>query len=146
MIDLTTPIVPYEGTGIFKLNETYADVCTKLKTFKILYKEKVLEVADEDFEEWKIVDILKRGHKYEVMQLFFAKDKLLKIVLWEDFKGSLPNGIHTGMNLLEAKKIDSKLERDDEFDELFESPDGYSIEYSNGTGKIINISIFVSEW
>ena len=144
MIDLTTPIIPYKGTGIFALNENYATVKNKLIENKIKYREKILPPDGESVLELTIIDVLKYGYKYEVAQLFFAKDKLFKICLWEDFQGKLPNGIHTRMNLLDAKKIDSELKRDEECDELFKSPEGYWIEYSNGTGEIISISIFIS--
>ena len=143
MIDLTTPIIPYIGTGIFLLNENYSLVTKKLIEKKIKYREKILPPDEENSLEWKVIDVPKRGYKYEVAQLFFAKDKLFKIILWEDFQGNLPNGIHTRMQLLDAEKIDPKLERDEEWDELFKSPGGYWLEYSNGTGEIISITIFI---
>lgn len=40
-------------------------------------------------------------------------------------------------------KIDTTLERDEEWDELFKSAEGYWVDYSNGTGEIISISIFI---
>ena len=145
MIDLTTPIIPYIGTGIFLLNENYSLIKKKLIENKIKHREKILPPDEENSLEWKIIDVMKCGYKYEVVQLFFAKDRLFKICLWEDFQGNLPNGIHTRMQLLDAEKIDPKLERDEECDELFKSPDGYWLEYSNGTGEIINITIFIPE-
>ena len=145
MIDLTTPIIPYKGTGIFNLNSTYDTVKNLLKEYKIKHREKIL---NENLEEpaWTVIDVYASGYPYEVLQLFFVKGILFKICVWENFEGKLPNGIHTGMNLLEAKKIDPQLKRDDEIDEIFLSSEGYWIEYSNGTLNIINISIFISEF
>ena len=80
------------------------------------------------------------------MTLYFAKNQLFKICLCEDFEGKLPNGIHTGMNIKDAKKIAPTLERDEDWDEVFVSPDGYFLEYSNGDLNIIFITIFISEY
>ena len=43
MIDLTTPIIPYEGTGIFKLDSSYDEVKALLKENNILYEEEIWE-------------------------------------------------------------------------------------------------------
>lgn len=144
MIDITTPIIPYKGTGIFNLYDNYSNIKNKLKSLKIRHNEQIQQF-NEKF--WKTIDIFKNNTaKYETMTLYFANDKLFKICLCEDFEGTLPNGIYIGMNFLEAKKIDPKLKRDEDWDEIFESPEGYLLEYSNGTLKIIFISIFIPEF
>ena len=61
----------------------------------------------------------------------------------EDFEGSLPNGIHTGMLIKDAWKIDKNLRQDDDFDEVYISPNGYFLEYSNRNLEIMIITIFI---
>ena len=47
------------------------------------------------------------------------------------------------MNFNVAWKIDPKLERDEDWDEVFISPDGYLVEYSNRNLNIVIISVFI---
>ena len=144
MIDLTAPIIPYRGVGFFNLRDGYQKVKAELKAQNIRHNDQLQKFGET---YWRIINIFKTPvSEYEAMTLFFAKDQLFKICLCEDFAGTLPNGIHTGMNILEAKKIDPQLQRDEDWDEVFESPAGYLLEYSNGTLKIIFISIFIQEF
>ena len=77
--------------------------------------------------------------------LFFAKNgKLFKIVLWQDYAGSLPNCVSTGMQVSEAKKLDPTLEYD-EWNEDYESSSGYWLEDDAEDGDIISSSIFIRE-
>ena len=147
MIDLSTPIVPYVGTGIFKLYSSLSEIETILKQNEISYEKEKLPPTDID-PPWIILVIKKDGspRQHSIFELFFANDSLFKICLCEDFDGTLPNRIHTGMNLKKALQIDPKLQRDDDCNEIFISPDGYSIEYSNRTLDVIIISIFTSEF
>ena len=144
MIDFTTPITPYEGTGIFKLDSSYDDVKTLLEENNISYEEEVEAATDIDPPLTTIV-ICKDGSpkQYSAIELYFAKKRLYKICLCEDFKGSLPNGIHTGITIQEAKQIDTNLERDEDWDEIYISPEGYWLEYSNRNLEIIIITIFI---
>ena len=143
MIDFTTPIIPYVGTGIFKLNASYDEVKALLQENNISYKEEIWEATDVD-PPWTVLVICKEGSnpQYSAVELFFAKNQLFKICLCEDFEGSLPNGIHTGMNFNDALKIDTNLEQDEDegWDEVFISPDGYMVEYSNRNLDTISLS------
>lgn len=84
MIDITTPIIPYKGTGIFELNENYVTVKNKLN--KIKSREKILPPDEESTLEWKVIDVLKRGYKYEVAQLFLQRTDFSKFVCGKIFK------------------------------------------------------------
>ena len=144
MIDLTTPIIPYVGTGIFKLDSSYEEVKAFLQENNISYEEEIWKKTG-DFCPWTVLVICKEGSnpKYSAIELFFAKNRLFKICLCEDFEGTLPNGIHTGMNFNDALKIDPKLQQDEDWDEIFISPDGYIIQYSNMNLDVIIITIFI---
>ena len=43
MLDLTTPIIPYKGTGIFELYADYNDVVARMQVNNISYDEEVQE-------------------------------------------------------------------------------------------------------
>ena len=126
MIDLTTPIIPYEGTGIFKLNSSYDEIKNFLQENNISYKEEISQPNEID-PPWYIIGISKNGSKDDVISITFAKNRLFRICLYEGFEGKLPNGIHIGMPLAEAQKIDPTLTFDD-WEEMFVSKNGYWIE------------------
>ena len=145
MVDLTTPIVPYKGTGIFQLYSKYDEVKNLLEVNHIPYEEEIWNKTDPR-HLWNVLVIKKHGSttQYSAIELFFAQNKLFRICLCEDFEGTLPNGIHTGMPIKEAWKIDPKLKQDEDWDEVYISSDGYCVEYSNKTLEIVIISIFIS--
>ncbi len=138
MIDLTTPIVPFKGTGIFELYADYRDVVARMQANCIDYKEEVWEHTYCADPPWTIITV---GNNADI-QLFFAKDKLWKIVFQNDFKGSLPNGINLDTLIDEAQKIDPTLKFNDD-DEIYESSEGYWIEDNLDTRKLWSISIFI---
>ncbi len=138
MIDLTTPIVPYVGTGIFKLYADYSETIAQLQAMHIEYDEEVWKVNDTD-PPWIIINNIG-----DDIELFFAKDKLFKIVLLNNFKGALPNGISLNTSIDEAQKIDPNLKFDD-WEEVFESSEGYLLEDYIETKAITAISIFIPE-
>lgn len=143
MINLTTPIIPYQGTGIFKLDSTYDEVKELLKKYDVPYEEEITTATDDP--SWTTIVITKEGSpkQYSAIELVFAKNRLFKICLCENFEGTLPNGIHTGMTIQEAKKIDKNLKQDEDWDEVYQSPDGYLVEYSNRNLEVIIISVFI---
>ena len=142
MIDLTTPIIPYKGTGIFQLNANYDEVKKLLKVNNIVYEEEIWNKNDPD-HLWNVIVITKKDSNPQnsAIELFFAKDRLFKICLCEDFEGTLPNGIHTGMSIKDAWKIDKKLQQDEDWDEVYISPDGYFLEHSNRSNRNLEIMI-----
>ena len=137
MIDLTTPIIPYKGTGIFDLYGSYKDIKDKMQSQKIKYTEEVWKETDMD-PSWTIINI------GEDIELFFTLNKLFKIVLMNNFKGSLPNGINMTTLIEDAKKIDPTLAFDN-WDEIYISDNGYWIEDNLDTKKLLSISIFIRE-
>lgn len=137
MIDLTTPIVPYKGTGIFELRADYSNTISILQALNVEYDEEILEATDVD-PPWIIVSV---GND---IKLFFAKDTLFKIVLLNKFKGELPNGISLDTSIDDAQKIDPTLQYDD-WEEFFESANGYWLEENLDTHKLWSISIFMPE-
>lgn len=141
MIDLTTPIIPYVGTGIFKLDASYDEVKSLLAEQNISYTEEISQPNDID-PPWYIIGISKAGEKDDVMSITFAKNRLFRICLYEGFEGKLPNGIHIGMPLDEAQRIDPTLTFDD-WDEMFISANGYWTEDDVNTKKLCWITIFI---
>ena len=61
MIDLTTPIIPYEGTGIFKLDSSYDEIKSLLSEHNISYKEEIWEATDVD-PPWTVIVICKEDN------------------------------------------------------------------------------------
>ena len=79
------------------------------------------------------------------MSLFFAKNgKLFKMIFWEGYQGSLPNGITLGESIDEAKAFDSSLSYDD-WNEIYQSENGYWIEDDIDTKTVMSVSIFIKE-
>ena len=83
-------------------------------------------------------------HVDNSISLMFAKDKLWQIYLEEKYVGSLPNGIRIGMPLDVALKIDPSLKFND-WEEDFESLEGYRIEDNLDNNTVLSISIFIKE-
>ena len=137
MIDLTTPIIPYVGTGIFKLDSSPDEIKTLLKEYCVLYNEEInANRYNPKDPPWIIVEI------DNVMELFFAKNRLFKIVLKGNFSGNLPNGINLDTTIDDAQKIDPNLTFDD-WDEIYTSTNGYWIDYDEDTKKLCWIAIFI---
>ncbi len=133
-------LIPFYGTQTFKLYDNIDDVKMVLDSYKIGY---TIENWNSDYETvknpWQIIVIA------NIMSLFFASNgKLFKIVVWDQYTGPLPNGIEIGMDIADAQKIDSSLQYDD-WNEDYESSEGYWVEDDIETGKIISISIFIKE-
>ena len=134
-LDLTTPIIPYKGTGIFELNADYDEIKSRLAAHDISYEESTMPATDID-PPWTIIDV---GGNFE---LFFAKNRLFKIILKGNFAGSLPNGINLDTTIDDAEEIDPTLEFDD-WEEIYESANGYWLEDDLETRKLRWITIFI---
>lgn len=137
MIDLTTSIIPYEGTGFFKLDSSPDEVKSLLKKYSVPYNEEInVNKYNPKNPPWIIIEI------ENVMEFFFAKNRLFKIILKKNFKGSLPNGINLDTTIDDALKIDPTLTFDD-WDEIFVSANGYWVEDDLDTKKLRWITIFI---
>ena len=140
MLDLTTPIIPYKGTGIFELNADYSDIVARMQAADIEYAETVREpknIAGGNLP-WTIITI---GE--DDIELYFAKGRLFRIVLLNNFKGALPNGISLADTIEEARKLDPMLKVYDLEDGVYDSSEGYLLEDSLVVDKLIAISIFI---
>ena len=77
------------------------------------------------------------------IELHFAKGRLFRIVLLNNFKGALPNGISLDNTIEEARKLDQMLKVYDLEDGVYDSSEGYLLEESLVEDKLISISIFI---
>lgn len=135
---LTEKLFPFIGTEHLKLYSTLSDMKIFLKENSIKYSVEVWSNKEcTNPMPWTII------HIDSVISLFFANDKLFKIVVFEGYIGSLDNGIKTGMLISKALEKDSSLCYDD-WNEDYES-DGYWIEEDNATSSVSSISIFIPE-
>ena len=133
-------IIPFKGTESIQLYQTIDVVKATLDKYQAGYTIELWESASETVPNpWKVIVV--EG----VLSLFFARnDKLFKIVVWDNFAGSLPNGITTNMSISDAQKIDPTLIYND-WNEDYESDEGYWVEDDVETNKIMSISIFIRE-
>ena len=133
-------ITPYVGIDSIKLYQKIAEVKSVLQFSGILFREEIWSAKSETIPNpWTVLVI------DNVMSLFFAKNgKLFKMVFWEGYQGSLPNGISLGMPIDEAKSLDPSLSFDD-WNEIYQSENGYWIEDSIETKTVMSISIFIKE-
>lgn len=133
-------LVPFNGTDSFNLYQDFSVATAILDQSKIGYIVELWESTSETVPNpWKVIVV------ENVISLFFAKNnKLFKIVVWDNYKGSLPNGISTGMDIATAQAIDSSLVYND-WNEDYESDNGYWIEDDVETKKVMSISIYIRE-
>lgn len=132
-------IIPFVGYGDFKLYQSLSDTKRIIKECGLKYRTEIW--PNNDFTNpvpWTIIRI------EEQISLFFANDKLFKIYVENGCTAKLPNGISLGMPLEEAMEIDQDLEWND-WDEDFQSPDGYWLEDELDNNTVISISIFIKE-
>ena len=78
------------------------------------------------------------------INFFFAKDKLFKIYVEDNTDYVLENGIQIGMSWDEAKQIDPELSYDD-WNEDWNSPNGYWLEDDIENKTVSSITIFIKE-
>lgn len=140
MMILNEKIIPFEGTISVRLYQSINLVKQLLSKESVCFREEVWKSESETIPNpWNVLVI------DDVLSLFFASNgKLFKMVFWEGYTGVLPNGICTGMSIKDAQRIDSTLIFDD-WNEDFESSNGYWLEDDPDTEKIISISIYIKE-
>lgn len=133
-------LIPFRGTDSIQLYQTIDIVREALDKYQVGYSIELWESTSETVPNpWKVIVI--EG----VLSLFFAKNnKLFKIVAWDNYKGTLPNGIAVGMNISDAQQLDSTLIYN-EWNEDYESDNGYWVEDDVESNTIISISIFIKE-
>lgn len=136
---LKSDLKPLRGVGDLELLTNYNDVKEYLENNGIAYSEEYRSHKGYTSEiPWKII------HISNCISIFFAYDKLWKFYLEEGFQGKLPNGIHIGMDINEAIKID-KTAKFDDWNEIYVSKEGYNFGDSLITGKVASITIAIPE-
>ncbi len=136
---LKSNLKPLKGVGDLELLMNYDFVKKYLDENGIIYKEEYWPNKGYTPDvPWKVINVA------DSIWMFFAYDKLWKFYLEGNFEGKLPNGIHVGMDINEAIKIDKTAEFDD-CDEEYISSEGYRFVDSLATGKVIGITIAIPE-
>lgn len=132
-------IVPFQGYGEFLLYQSINDAKSIIKKHGMKYTSEVWKNSEcTNPVPWTMIRI---NH---CIHLFFAKNKLFKIYLTSGCNAKLPNGISIGMKLDDALAIDPDLEYDD-WEEDYQSPQGYWLEDDLDSGTVMSISIFIKE-
>jgi len=133
-------IIPYAGIDSIKLYQKLTEVKSVLQLSGIPFREEIWSAESETVPNpWTVLII------DNVLSLFFAKNaKLFKMVFWEGYQGSLANGISLGASIDEAKSLDASLSFDD-WNEIYQSDNGYWIEDYVDTKTVMSISIFIKE-
>ena len=136
---LNSKIEPFIGVGDFKLYMTVEEAKSIVKKDKCNFTMEVWSNQGCSPEiPWTVIRVENSIH------LFFAKNKLFKIYLENDFVGKLNNGICITMPLAKAIEIDPTLSFDD-WNEIYQSKNGYWIEDDLDDKTVLSISIFIPE-
>lgn len=133
-------IIPYEGIESIKLYQKIDEVKAILHSDGIPFREEIWSAESETVPNpWTVLIV------DNFISLFFAKnDKLFKMVFWEGYQGVLPNGVALGISIEEAGKLDPSLSFDD-WNEVYQSENGYWLEDDIDTKKVMSVSIFIKE-
>ncbi len=132
-------IKPFVGVDNYKLLSNEQEIIDNLKAENISFE---IEIWSNDEctvqEPWTII---KADNS---MSFFFAKNKLFKIFMQNDFDGFLSNGISIGTKIEDALQIDKTLHFDN-WNEDWCSDNGYWLEDDINTKSVISITIFIRE-
>ena len=134
-------IIPFEGLDFIKLYSDINVVKEQLKKAEIEFVEEVWDNSRfKHKDNWHIITI------DDSIKLFFSEgnNKLWKIYIYGNYDVQLPNGIKLGMNIDEALNIDKTLKYND-WEEDYETENGYWIEDNCETNAVISIVVFVRE-
>ena len=131
-LDITAPIIPFEGFGKIKLYSTRDELKDLLEmkgvTSKII------------FDDWVQYDI-----QNDIELLFHLKNnKLFRITTLDNYKGKLFEKIGVGTTEEEMLKIEPSFVYDD-FEEVWESDKGVFIEMDAETNRVRWISVYIPE-
>ncbi|MCQ4637788.1 hypothetical protein NE619_13720 [Anaerovorax odorimutans] len=131
-IDITAPIIPWEGLGGVKLY-------SHIRELKEL-------VESENTKAFIPFGSSLRYEIDETISLHFNiyNGKLYKIRALEKYKGKLFDQIYIGQTIEETLKLEPSFRYDD-FEEVYESKKGVFIETDPITDSVLWISVFVRE-
>lgn len=132
MLDISAPIVPFEGLGGIKLYSTRDDLHDLLIRHGV--QAKIIQ------EHWVRYDI------ENSVELFFhlKNNKLFRITTLDGYIGKLFSKIGVGITADELIEIDPSFKYND-FEEVWESPKGIFIEMDAKTNAARWISVFIKE-
>lgn len=132
-------IIPYKGIGKYQLYQSIEDTISKLKEDEDSFVKELW--SNEDLTNpvpWTII------RTNSGMNMFFAKNRMFKVYVDGAFSGELPNGIRIGMKMSDVMKIDSNIKYDD-WEEDWQSPDGYWLENDPSNDTVLTITIYIRE-
>ena len=132
MIDLNSPIVPWNGLGDIKL---YSHISEFYDTIKKLRREPIL-----------LGSFLIRYEIENSVELWFnlINGKLFKITALKNYSGRLFGEIAIGMHIDDVLKKEPSFVYDD-FEEVYCSPKGIYIETDPIENTVLWISIYIKE-
>ena len=132
-------IEPFIGTDDYKLMSSVSELTGRLKDQNISYTEEIWPNSEcTNPVPWTII------RASNGMNFFFANDKMFKIYVEDGYEGKLPNGIGIGTEMKKAQEIDPELKYND-WEEDWESPEGYWLEDDLDTHKVMTITVFIKE-
>ena len=134
-------IIPFDGLDFIKLYSDINVVKKQLNEAGIEFAEEIWDNSRfKHKDNWHIITI------DDSIKLFFSEgnNKLWKIYIYGNYDAQLPNGIKLGMNIDEALNIDKTL-KDNDWEECYETENGYWIEDSLVTKSVASIVVFVRE-
>lgn len=132
-------LIPFKGVGKHQFYQTIEDTISMLQEDGDSFVTEIW--SNEDASNpvpWTII------RTASGMNMFFAKNKLFKIYVNDNFSGKLPNGIGIGMKMDDVMKIDPNIKYDD-WEEDWQSPEGYWIEDDPSNDTVMTITIFINE-
>ena len=136
---LNSKIEPYVGVGDIKLYMTVEEVKAIIKHSKLRFSMEVWNNKGcTPDDPWTIIRVENSLH------MFFVRNRLFKIYMEKDFSGKLDNGICINMPMEKVLEIDPTLEFDD-WEEDYQSKNGYWIENNLDDKTVLTISIFIPE-
>lgn len=132
LLDISAPIVPFEGFGEIKLYST---------------REELRELLEGEAVEEEIIN--NDWIRYDIqnsVELFFhlKNNKLFRITTLDNYQGKLFEKIGVGTTEKELLKVEPSLVYDD-FEEVWESEKGVFIEMDAETNTVRWISVYIKE-
>lgn len=132
LLDISAPIVPFEGFGEIKLYST---------------RDELQELLEGEAVETEIIN--NDWIRYDIqnsVELFFhlKNNKLFRITTLDNYQGKLFEKIGVGTTEKELLKVEPSFVYDD-FEEVWESEKGVFIEMDAETNTVRWISVYIKE-
>ena len=132
LLDVTAPIVPFEGFGEIKLYSTRDDLQELLDNDAV-----VVEIINNAWIRYDIQNSI---------ELYFhlKNNKLFRITTLDNYQGKLFEKIGVGTSEKELLNVEPSFTYDD-FEEVWESEKGAFIEMDAETNTVRWISVYIRE-